>query len=376
MTATTHPQSGSVSEAPLYVAFDLGKSTWTVAMTTGLGVEPWVRSMRAGAWNELERLVALARSRWGLSARSPVLSCYEAGRDGFWIHRALIAQGVRNRVVDSASIEVNRRARRTKTDRIDARKLVVLLVRVALGDTQAWREVFVPSVAAESARHATRERHALLKEQTALVNQMRGWLTTWGMTLPSRRRATWWAQLRDWTGAPLPEPVQQRLARAAERLTLVRTQLRTLTRLATAAVQAAAPTSAAGRLMQVRGVGLRVTTTLLGEGLEWRGFTNRRQVGAMLGFAPTHASSGELQRDQGISHAGNRRWQGTMVQCAWSWLRLQPTSALTQWYVARFGTGKRARRIGIVALARKLLIAFWRLATQGLVPAGARLKAA
>jgi transposase len=376
MSATTHPQLGSVNEAPLYVALDLSKRTWTVAMTSGLGVVPWVRSMPAAAWAELARLVAEARGRFGLSGQGAVISCYEAGRDGFWIHRALVQQGVANRVVDSASIEVNRRARQTKTDRIDARKLVGLLVRVCLGDRGAWREVHVPTIAAEAARHEARDRIALQKEQTALINQLRGWLTTWGTTLPTRRRAAWWTQVRDWTGAPLPDSVQARLARASARLTLVREQLRELTRAAQRAVEAAPATSAAGRLVRLRAVGVRGTTTLLGEGLEWRAFTNRRQVGGMLGFAPTHASSGEVHRDGGISHAGNRRWQGTMIQLAWSWVRLQPKSALTQWYVARFGVGKRARRIGIVALARKLLIALWRYATTGLVPTGAQLKAA
>ena len=132
MTATTHPQASSVNEAPLYAAFDLGQKSWTVAMTSGLNEAPWVRTMRAGAWDELERMLVRARARFGLGP-GPVISCYEAGRDGFWIHRALVARGIANHVVDSASIEVNRRARRTKTDRIDACKLVVLLVRVGLG---------------------------------------------------------------------------------------------------------------------------------------------------------------------------------------------------------------------------------------------------
>jgi transposase len=365
----------SVSEAPLYVAFDLGKATWMVAMTSGMGEAPWVRPMRAGAWDELARLLASARERFGLSAQSAILSCYEAGRDGFWIHRALLRQRIANRVVDSASIEVNRRARQTKSDRIDARKLVLLLVRVCLGETDAWREVHVPTVDAEAARHETRERIALQQEQTALVNQMRGWLATWGTRLPVRRRGAWWTHVTDWSGTSLPGAVQARLARASARLALVREQLRGLARAEQRAVAAAAPTSAAGRLMRLRAIGVRGTTTLLGEGLIWRHFTNRRQVGGLLGFAPTHATSGEMHRDHGISHAGNRRWQGTMIQLAWGWVRLQRASALTQWYLARFGIGKRARRIGIVAVARKLLISLWRYATTGIVPTGALLKA-
>ena len=140
----------------------------------------------------------------GLPACAPVLSCYEAGRDGFWIHRALMPLGIRNRVVDSASIEVNRRARRAKTDRLDALKLVRMLVRVCLGERRVWSEVQVPSVADEAARQVSRERTALTQEQTRLVNQMRGWLATWGCRLPARQRAGWWTTVRDWAGAALP----------------------------------------------------------------------------------------------------------------------------------------------------------------------------
>ena len=238
MTATTHPQANSVSEAPLDVAFDLSKKSWTVAMTSGLGLDPWVRTMRPGAWEELERLIQRARQRVGLSGRGPVLSCDEAGRDGFWIHRALVARGLANRVVDSASIEVNRRARRTKTDRIDACKLVVRLVRVCLGDWRAWREVRVPTVEAEAARQATREREALVKEQTALINQMRGWLAPWGATLPRPRRGAWWTQLTDWSGAPLAAEVQARRARASTRRTIVAEQLAAIARAQKRAVAA------------------------------------------------------------------------------------------------------------------------------------------
>jgi transposase len=358
------------------VAFELSKTTWMLAMTSGFGVEPWVRTIRPGDWAALARDLAAARARFALPATTPVASCYEAGRDGFWLHRALEAHGLANRVVDSASIEVNRRARRTKTDRIDAQKLVLLLVRVGLGDTGAWREVHVPSVEAEAARHRSRDRQTLVQEQTRLINQLRGWLSNVGTRLPRRCRAGWWTTVPDWSGAPLAAELQARLARTWARLTLVRTQLQALDVEQRQAVAQAAPASAAGRLRRLKGVAATGICTLLDEGLAWRQFTNRRQIGAMLGFAPTRYDSGAQARDGGISRAGNPRWQATAIQLAWNWVRWQPASALTQWYRARFGTGRRARRIGIVALARKLMISLWRHVTTGIPPTGAVLKPA
>ena len=376
MTATTHPQGNSVVDAPLYVAFEVGQQSWTVAMTAGLGAPIWIQTMRPGDWPTWQSVLAKARARLGVAATARVVSCYEAGRDAFWIHRALVAQGVDNRVVDSSSIAVDRRARRRKTDRIDARKLVALLVRVGLGERDVWREVRVPTPAMEAARHVSRERTALVQEQTAVMNQMRSWLATLGATLPKVRRGAWWTRVQDWQGAGLPAEVQARLARAAARLALIGEQLDTIAR-AQAATLAAAPADAAGRrLLRVKGVGVTSTATLLDEGLVWRDFQNRRQVGGLLGFAPVPYTSGQMDRDQGISHAGNRRLQSVCVQLAWGWLRHQPASALARWFHAHFGPGKRLRRIGIVALARKLLIALWRYATAGVLPEGVVLKAA
>src|SRR5213593_3020561 len=183
MTATrTLP--GSVNEATLYVAFELGKKDWKLAMTSEFGIEPWLRTVASGDLRGVARVLDAGRLRLGVPATARVVSCYEAGRDGFWIHRALTALGVANRVVDSSSIEVNRRKRRAKTDRIDALKLVRMLVRVCQGEKDVWREVRVPTVADEAARQVSRERTDLTDEQTRLINQMRSWLATWGCTLP------------------------------------------------------------------------------------------------------------------------------------------------------------------------------------------------
>jgi transposase len=345
-------------------------------MTSGFGVEPWVRTVRSGDLAAVERVVGEGRRRLGLPTRAPVVSCYEAGRDGFWIHRALRQRGIANRVVDSASIEVNRRARRAKTDRLDALKLVRMLVRVCYGERRVWSEVRVPTVADEAARQVSRERTALTQDQTRLVNQMRGWLATWGCRLPARRRCPWWTTVRDWAGAALPAEVHARLARAEARLEALKAQIDELDAQQQAAVTAAAPTSAVRQLVQLKGVATTSASVLLDEGLVWRAFRNRRQIGGLLGFAPTPYESGESEREQGISRAGNARLQAISIQLAWNWVRWQPQSALTHWYQANFGTGKRARRIGIVAVARKLVIALWRYVTTGVLPEGAILKVA
>jgi transposase len=375
MTALTRPEL-SVSEPTLYVAFELGKKDWKLAMTSGVGIEPWLRTVASGDLVAVERVLRAGRLRCGLPADTRVMSCYEAGRDGFWIHRALAARGIANRVVDSASIEVNRRARRAKTDRLDALKLVRMLVRVCCGERRVWSEVRVPSLAEEAARQVSRERTALTQDQTRLVNQMRGWLATWGCALPARRPRGWWTTVRDWAGAALPAEVQGRLARAAARLTALAAQIAELEAAQQATVITAEPTSAVRQLVQLKGVATTSAAVLLEEGLVWRAFRNRRQIGGLLGFAPTPYDSGETTREQGISRAGNARLQAISIQLAWNWVRWQPQSALTQWYQANFGKGKRARRIGIVAVARKLVIALWRYVTSGVVPEGAILKSA
>jgi transposase len=368
----------SVNESVLYVAFELGKKDWKVAMTSGFGRTPWLRTIAGGDLAAVERVINAARPRFGLAATVRVISCYEAGRDGFWIHRALWRLGVENRVVDSASLEVNRRARRTKTDRLDATKLVRMLVRVCAGDRGAWAEVRVPTVAAEAARHVSRERTALTQEQTRLRHQIGSWLATWGCRVPPpmRRQPEWWTHARDGADAPLPRAVQARLARADARLAVIAEQIATIAVEQTRLTQQADPTSARARLVQLKGVATTSASVLLDEGLVWRAFRNRREIGGLLGFAPAKYDSGESSRDQGITRAGNKRLQSVMVQLAWGWLHWQPLSALTRWYQARFSTGQRTRKVGIVALARKLLIALWRYATQGVVPAGAVLKTA
>lgn len=375
---TTRSTVTSVSGAALFVSFELGNKEWKLGLTAGIGIVPWVRTVAARDLGAVRRVLAEARRRFGVADTAPVWSCYEAGRDGFWLHRALEAMGVHNRVVDSASIEVNRRARRAKTDHLDARKLVLMLVRVVTGEPDVWREVRVPTAAAEAARHVSRERSALVEEVTRLRNQIGSYLAAAGCVVGARtrQRAAWWTTVRDWANAPLPAPVQARMARVHARLALVTEQIAALDAQQAEATAAAAATSPLGRLVRLKGVATTSASTLLAEGLVWRAFRNRREIGGLLGFAPTPYNSGTTERDQGIRRAGNKRLQAVSIQLAWNWVRWQPDSALTQWYQAQFANARRMRRVGIVALARKLVIALWRYATDGIVPAGAHLKGA
>jgi transposase len=368
----------SVNDSVLYVAFELGKKQWKLAMTSGFGIAPMLRTVAGGDLEAVMRVIQGARARVGLPPTSRVVSCYEAGRDGFWIHRALQRRGIDNRVIDSASIEVKRRARRTKTDRLDALKLVTMLVRACVGEAGVWSQVRVPSVEAEAARHVSRERTALTQEQTRLQNQIGSWLATCGCRVSTRgrQRPQWWTAARDWADAPLPATVQARIARTSERLALVGAQIAALEAAQAAARRAAPAASALGRLVQLKGIATTSASVLLDEGLVWRAFRNRRQLGGLLGFAPAKYESGDSSRDLGITRAGNKRLQSVMVQLAWGWVHWQRQSALTQWYQARFGRGKRTRKVGIVALARKLFVALWRYVADGVIPAGAVLKTA
>ncbi len=367
MTTTTHSTS-SVRGTTLFVAFELGAKQWKMARAVTVGSQPWIRDVRAGDWRTVEQLLLDGRRRFGVPSAAPVVSCYEAGRDGFWIHRALAVRGVTNRVVDSASIEVNRRARRRKTDRIDAVKLVMMLMRAQAGERQVWSEVRVPSAGEEATRLVSRERTQLVKERTRLVNQMRGWLATWGCALPSRRAAGWWTTVRDWAGEAWPTSLQQRLARAQARVQLVTGHLAALETQQQATVTADA---VATRLARLKGLAPTSVSVLLGEGLVWRKFRNRREVGGFLGYTAVPFQSGEIDRTVGIERAGNRRLRTISLQLAWQWVRWQPSSALTQWYLRRLGEGRRPRLTGIVAVARKLVIALWRYATKNEAPAGA-----
>jgi transposase len=372
---------GSESTAPaggLLLAFELGQRSWKLGFTGGMGQRPRIRQIPAGAVTVLMTEIERAKKRLGLPSDAPVTSCYEAGRDGFWLHRFLVAHGITNYVVDSSSIEVDRRARRTKTDRLDLVGLVSLLARYVLGDRRAWRVVRVPTVADEDARHLPRTLEALTQDRTRLVNRLKSLLATQGLSLAID--AQFLNRLADthlWDGAPVPPGLQERLSRTWTLLQDVNGQIRNLKalRLIRPETVTSATSRAAAQLLTVRAIGPVGASVLATEIFGWRRIRNGRELGALVGLVPAPYQSGETDYDQGITRAGNAHVRRVIVQLAWGWIHHQRDSALTHWYQQRFGTGgKRLRKIGIVALARKLLIALWRYLETGMVPDGARLK--
>ena len=359
----------------LYVSLELANSKWRVAASDG-GTKVSEHTVDAGDGSALLTVIERARARFGLGKQAPVLSCYEAGRDGFWLHRMLIASGISNLVVDAASIEVNRRHRRAKTDRIDSRKLLANLMRYDAGEKTVWSVLRVPSAADEDARRPHRERERLVKERGGHVVRMKSLLLMHNVRLKSVGKRRWQERLE---ALGLPARLRAELQREAERLALVERQIAQLEREHASVLEASNDEACIKqqRLQQLRGVGPIGAWMLVRELFGWRTFNNRRQLAGSVGLGGCPYSSGAMEREQGISKAGNPRVRTIMVELAWAWLRLQPGSALTRWYAQRFGRGgTRSRRIGIVALARRLLIALWRFVEYGVVPQGAKMKPA
>jgi len=378
---TTRSDSRAVPPATptpvLHCSLELGERQWKLAFTIGLGQRPRHRAIPAGDLTRLDREVAAARHRFGLADTARVVSCYEAGRDGFWIHRALVARGIANVVVDASSIEVNRRARRAKSDRLDNEKLNEMLVRYHLGERRVWHVVPVPSEADEDQRHLERERQTLIQERTRLRNRVQGLLATHGVTVALRGDVgAALGAVRRWDGTPLPAGLRARAHREWERLVAVTQAIGALEGgRATVIAGATATAACTRRLQQLRAIGPTIAWTLASEVFGWRQFHNRRQVGSLLGLTPTPAQSGNERRELGIAKSGNPQLRALAVEMAWLWLRYQPQSALSQWYRARYARGgPRLRRIGIVALARKLVIALWRYVAFDQVPEGAVMR--
>lgn len=358
----------------LYMALELSDSKWKVAIGDGRRA-PSQRSVNAGDGPALLALIEKAKRRCGLSGAVQVVSCYEAGRDGFWLHRWLIEHGVQNIVVDSSSIEVNRRQRRAKNDRLDAAKLYEMLGRHLRGDKRVWQVVRVPTVQEEDARRPHRERERLQRERTAHLNRICSLALLHNVRLERGRRMP--GQIAALEGR-LPTALWSELQRECERLRLVQEQLGELD--AQIEVQGQSQLEQQGplaALMRLRSIGIKSAWVLVHELFGWRRFNNRRELAGCVGLTPTPYDSGGSTREQGISKAGNGRLRALLVELAWLWLRHQPRSALSLWFGERFaGGGKRMRRIGIVAMARRLLVALWRYVQDGVIPAGAQLKAA
>jgi transposase len=337
------------------------------------------RTIDAGDLAALGWEIGQAKQRLGLPETTPVLSCYEAGRDGFWLHRYLVTSGIENLVVDSASIEVNRRAKRAKTDRLDVRKLGSMLIRYHSGEKKVWSVVHVPSVEAEDKRHLHRQLATLKTDRTRHINRIKGLLAGQGVCMSvTGDFLERLESVRLWDGAPLLPGLRSRLEREYACLQFVNQQVQEVEAERSEAIRASDDPSVekVRQLLRLRGIGDNSAWLFVMEFFDWRDFRNRREVGSLAGLTSTPYQSGDEAHEQGISKAGNRPIRAMATEIAWSWLRYQPQSELSCWYWERFGHGsKRIRKIGIVALARKLLIALWRYLAFGEMPAGAQLKA-
>lgn len=382
-----HTQDFTLDNQTLTVAMELASKQWKVALQDGLRPRPTVLTTKEeGAAERLAEFVAMvekARRDWQLPVDGRVVILYEAGQDGFWICRALEPLGFEVLVVDPASIPVERKKRRAKTDRLDAIRLLSCLRGWLRGERDRLHAVRVPTPEAEEIRHLVRERGQLQKEIGAHCDRMRKLLRTvgcWVEVGPTFLQQLEREEVRCHDGVALPQCLRQRLMRECHRLAVTQQQLKELE--ATLPEYLPAQTAAlVATLMKLRGIGQVGANRLMLE-LFWRRFDNARQVGSCVGLVPQPYDSGESRVDQGISRQGNRRVRALLIEMAWMWLRHQPGSALAQWFMRRTNTGsadrsagKRGKRVAIVAVARKLVIALWRYLKDGVVPEGAELKA-
>lgn len=356
----------------LYTSFELGDKQWKVTASDGLRNASRY-AVRAGDVQAVLECIGKAKARFALGETAPVHSCCEAGRDGWWLHRWLVEHGIDNIVVDAASIEVDRRRRRTKNDRIDGDKLLALLLRHCGGERKVWAVLRVPTLEQEDAKRMDRELDKLSDERTAHVNRIRSLLVLHNLRvghIGTRTWPAWWREHRQ----QVPAALRAEIERQIQRLSLVKDQVKLLEQQRRQELASHRHPLAAS-LARLRAIGEHSAWQLDKELFGWRQFSNRRQVAAAVGLVPTPYDSGDSQVEQGISKAGNKRVRTLLVELAWGWLRYQPDSALSQWYQRRFAAaGKRMRRVGIVALARRLVVALWRYVQHGEIPAAAQLK--
>jgi transposase len=385
-TQTTLQGKDSTAAPTLYLAIEMGEKSWKLLFSTGEvkangQLRVYQTSIEGNDYMGLREAIERAMARFKLAEGTCVISCYEAGQDGFWPHRRLEELGIVNRVVDSASIEVNRRHRRAKTDKLDVRRLLQMLVRAERGERGVWRVVKVPSVEEEDRRRLHRELERIKKEEKQHCTRIRSLLKLQGIRAENNPGGRGWDEYLAQLKEVLPARAWSEIVRESERLALVKSQRRALEAEQREVLEQGSQEDVLVQqilaLALLRGIGKGSAWLLVMEFFGWRGFENRRQVAGCAGLDPTPYDSGESRREQGISKAGNKRIRWLMVELAWCWLRYQPASALSQWYQKRFGGGsKRQRRIGIVALARRLLVALWRYLSHGVLPEGAELKAA
>lgn len=361
----------------LYMAMELSNRKWKLGF--GNGVKVRRKSIEARDRVRLLEEVVLAKRKLNLPADAKVVCCFEAGRDGHWIYRWLEAEGFEVYEIDSSSIETARGRKHVKTDRVDVDKLLDLLVRYCQGFRRAFRVVRVPTAEAEAGQRLHREDAYLVTQRTRIRNRLKSLLVTQGISemVLSGAFAARLDGLRCGDGQPLSAELKAELLRLHDQYRVFEDQLATLQQAYAAELESASRVGEVRRQLEsLKSLGPKFSRVLAAEVFAWRRFANGKQVAGMSGLTPTPAQSGDTYREQGISKAGNWRVRWVMIELAWLWLRWQPDSELSRWYRRRFAGGsRRMRRIGIVALARKLLIALWRYVEFGELPAGAVLKA-
>jgi len=368
----------------IFISLELSRSSWLItSLSPGNGEKMSKHSIAGGDIAELlERfgqLTEKARKRTGKSFEIIVIQ--EAGLDGFWIHRVLESKGIESHVVDPASIATSRRHRRAKTDRLDGETLVRTLLAYKRGEPRVCAMVKAPTAREEDRRRLCRERKVLIAEQVEHVNRVKGLLFSQGISgyEPLRRnRRAQLEELQTGDGRQLPQHLKSYVRRELDRLELLLDQIKAVEseRDALLAEEETIVSAPAAMLLNIKGIGAEFAATLWSEGL-FRHFSNRRQVAAYAGLAPTPWRSGSVAREQGVSKSGNPRLRTTLIQLAWLWLRHQPQSALSLWFKERNERScGRLRKTTIVALARKLLVALWKYVTSGVVIEGAMLKIA
>lgn len=372
--ATTQEESYS-SEETLYVAFELSKEKWRVLCSAG-GRRRHSGVMTPGSKAELRSILERAKRKLGLAEGVRVLSCLEAGRDGFWPHWFLTGEGLENLVVDASSMKVSRKGRRAKTDKIDVGQLLTDLVRHDRGDDDVWRVVHVPSREDEAHRHEHRELEQLKQERKRYRNQVRSLLATEGIVVKGDLMKVLGrpGDLRNWNGEQLSDWVLWRLERKTKRLMQVEAQIKEIEQHQVECVKHASTEKleAIAKLARLRGIGVPSSWVLVMESFGWRKFRNRKEVGGSVGLVGTPYDSGESNRELGISKAGNARLRSLLVELAWLWVRYQPQSTITKWYMERYGgQGKRSKRVGIVGVARRLMIQLWHYVEHDVEPPGA-----
>lgn len=377
ISCVTRTSAAEDQTAMMFVALELSKSRWLVAVYSPIADKISCHGIAGGDSSALLALIGRYRRQAEEHLKRPirVFSCYEAGYDGFWLHRLLRANGIKNHVMDPASLPVDRRARRVKTDRVDLDALLRALMAWRRGEPQVCRMVRVPSLEEEDRRRQTRERARLIRERTQHINRIKGLLMTQGIRTFMPAPRDWrerLAKLHTGDGRDIPRALKAEIERECERLQLVMDMIRKVEAERDAAHDNAGQV---GMLTRLSGIAAISAHVLVNE-VFYRAFANRREVAAYCGLTSSPYNSGAMIRDQGISRAGNRRARSTAVELAWLWLRYQPESRLSRWFHERVGqTRGRFKRIMIVALARKLMVALWCYLATGIVPEGAAVKA-